>query len=175
MMRHTEHLRAQPWEPKFVWTMADFDAAHQINVWHEDYPDRVERTIAALRNLEESLPAPGVSHSPTASASSKRLLAIHSTIFGDMPFEGRWREVNVSVGPHRAPEWSAVPALMDDLEGWFRVPQVSDWTVKTLTDWYHDLETIHPFQDGNGRVGGVFVAAVSHWLKPERGWLSPCQ
>ena len=45
----------------------------------------------------------------------------------------------------------------------------------TLKDWYHDFETIHPFQDGNGRVGGVTVAVLARKFRPEKGWLAPGQ
>ena len=48
-------------------------------------------------------------------------------------------------------------------------------TDEILLDWYSDFETIHPFQDGNGRVGGVVVAVYSNLWSTEGKYLAPCQ
>ena len=45
-MRHFKSLRTEPWEPKFATVAQDntYGIAAKINVWHEDYPNRVDDT-----------------------------------------------------------------------------------------------------------------------------------
>ncbi len=85
---------------------------------------------------------------------------------------GRYRDVNVQVGPHTPPPFYEVPGLVrsfcDDLaerlrhvrpaEGdALRVSELLAWT-----DWR--LQWIHPFKDFNGRIGRVLLAAVLYKL-----------
>ena len=153
---HFEYLRPIPWHPTFSWLRTSIDAADQINSFHLDYPERVCSTIFALEKVEvENV------------ITNSQLRVIHRFIFSDQPFAGKWRDVDVTVGRHRPPVAEAVDGLMLKLES---IHTIMD--VKTLTEWYWNFETIHPFQDGNGRVGGVIVAAYSHSLHPDRGWLT---
>jgi Fic family protein len=80
---------------------------------------------------------------------------------------GRWRDQQVwigggSLGPHSAqfvpPHHDRVPALMDDLVAFAnRV----DLPVLAQTAIAHaQFETIHPFPDGNGRVGRALIQAM---------------
>ena len=41
--------------------------------------------------------------------------------------------------------------------------------------WYRALMIVHPFADGNGRVGGVIAAVASNYLFEGRELLAPCQ
>lgn len=47
--------------------------------------------------------------------------------------------------------------------------------IDILREWYIDFQTVHPFPDGNGRTGGIIVAAYSHQMHPLKGWLEPKQ
>ncbi len=50
-MTHFQHLRTTPWEPSFEWVTTMAEAAHRINVWHEDHPRRVLGTKVLIQWL----------------------------------------------------------------------------------------------------------------------------
>lgn len=171
MTRKFAHLRVTPWAPTFTWVAMAWEAADQINSFHEDYPKYVVATQIALSDLVAKLGLTGPSTMwPLGyKIPSSRLLEIHRRIFGKS-LAGGWRELRVTVGLHRPPPPEQVPGLMAELEEAHRI-----MTVEDLEAWYYDFETIHPFQDGNGRVGGIIVAAYAAHFHPDKGWLAANQ
>lgn len=101
---------------------------------------------------------------------NKMLQTLHRNVFPDRLDKGTWRTVQNLVGLHVPPPPEQVNRFMEELENETRIE-----TTDALADWYFDLMTIHPFLDGNGRVGGIVVAAYSHILHPVAGWLSANQ
>jgi len=160
-MTHFGYLRTTPWDPTFTWVKTVEEAAHQINSFHEDYPKYVATTIKALQIDAEAA---------GRIISNTRIKFIHKTVFVDKPFKGKYRTIDVIVGPHCPPKYFNVPYLMGGLESRYAISTPDD-----LIEWYADFETIHPFQDGNGRVGGVIVAGHAHRMYPDKGWLAPNQ
>ena len=160
-MRHFDFLRTIPWEPQFKWVVSTYATADFINKPHEDYP---KYTVSTQRLLEEG-------KETVITASNVFLLRIHSAIFVDKSFAGRFRSVNVRVGLHHAPRYELVQKYMEELEQLYK----EIGSVERLQEWYADFNTIHPFQDGNGRVSGVVLGVLSHRLQPEYGWLAPLQ
>ena len=167
-MRYFDHLRTTPWQPEFEWFGSAEEAADIINCPHEDYPTRVERTVDAI-NLVQSHPQRGMQE---GWVSREKLWRVHRIIFSDKAIAGQQRTVNVRVGLHYPPPPSLLHPLMQQLE---KSVNGKLTTIQALRDWYTDFETIHPFQDGNGRVGGVIIACYSHYIEPENGWLAPLQ
>lgn len=102
---------------------------------------------------------------------SEAILAAHARLLADdraeQPHAGRWRTMQNWIGgsdhsPRSAlyvpPPHDLVPGLMDDLLAFTRR---SDVPVITQTAIAHaQFESIHPFTDGNGRVGRALAAAV---------------
>jgi fido (protein-threonine AMPylation protein) len=152
-------LREIPWEPKFKWVKTSKEAADLINLFHEDYPQYVEDTWEILEKW-----------TPQVILSNTQLLGIHRSIFYDKHFAGKFRKVNVRIGQHHPPSLEDIQGYMDRMASHYKITDIP-----TLIEWYKDFETIHPFQDGNGRVGGVVVAAYSHKFNSQNGWLSPMQ
>jgi len=153
------NLRETEWNPTFEWVETNLECADKINSYHEDYPKYVEVTKSVLEKV-------GTGNWIL----SPQLQAIHQLIFSDQPWAGTWRQVDVRIGLHHPPSVNQVEELMLKLEELYIISDI-----ETLIEWYKDFETIHPFQDGNGRVGGVIVATYAHSLLPDKGWLAPNQ
>ncbi|QSE78153.1 Fic family protein [Rhodococcus koreensis] len=97
------------------------------------------------------------------------ILQMHRALLehGDPNIAGRWRQQQVwigggSLGPHTAqfvpPHHDRVPELIDDLTAFANrvdVPVVAQIAVA-----HAQFETIHPFPDGNGRVGRALIQAM---------------
>ncbi|TDW81002.1 Fic family protein [Kribbella sp. VKM Ac-2566] len=100
--------------------------------------------------------------------STDSILAAHRVLMHDQAYAhpGRLRDGQVWIGggptPHTAtfvpPRHERVPALMDDLVAFCRR---TDLPVLTQVSIAHaQFETIHPFNDGNGRTGRTLVHAM---------------
>lgn len=98
--------------------------------------------------------------------SSHTVLQIHRTLMENVSpdIAGEWRRRQVWIGasyasPHGAdfvaPHHSRLPSLIDD---WCRFSSRRDIEPMVLTAISHaQFETLHPFEDGNGRTGRVLV------------------
>ena len=164
-----QDLRIMPWEPHFHLTRTVDEAAENINRPHEDYPNRILATRQAITNLLAQFPSAA---DLQEAFSNDILLQVHRTIFADARHGGSWRQIPVRVSHHVPPEPDLIPKLMEQLAEAYR-GQITDQ--RRLTAWHKDFETIHPFADGNGRVGGAMVAFASHRLAPAQGFLTPGQ
>ena len=147
----------------FIGSIVSKRRPDDINKPHEDYPDRIPATIKAIHDLQDGT---------DRIRGNQVYQHIQASIFPDHGDEaGKWRTSNVSVGTHVAPKWEMVPDLMDELlQRYISIPL----TIGVLQHWYADFETIHPFRDGNGRVGGVILAYFSNTILGD-GYIAPGQ
>ena len=151
-------LRENDWKPVFHWLDDIEIVADRINQPHEDYPVRIPDTIQAIEYLLQMFKG----HLDAPYPESELARQVHRIMFPDhFDQAGQWRRVDVRVATHIAPKHQWLDKLMRELD--FRYSEVTV-TPETLQDWYFDFETIHPFVDGNGRAGGVVIAAISKLL-----------
>ena len=88
------------------------------------------------------------------------LLDTHGVLLKDQNLKapGLLRPYNVRVGNHIPPDWNEVPSLMVELDAF-----LSDGSIPPVLKavWGHiQFETIHPFADGNGRIGRLLVNKI---------------
>jgi fido (protein-threonine AMPylation protein) len=155
-------FRVTPWNPKFEWVRTTEDVADAINRPHDDYPRRVYATQSEVEHLSQVRLPPTIT--------GDLIQAVHAAVFFDTDFAGTWKEQDVFLHPDGRTVVSKVADLMARLEEEY-AGRIT--TLEVLRDWYIDFEGIHPFPDGNGRTGGIVVAAYSHQLRPDSGWLGP--
>lgn len=122
----------------------------------------VDNYFAGLRHIEKRSGIEVVRH--------EDLFELHGIIAGggvmDQGDAGRYRTINVRVGSHFPPAHQDVSALMFELLEWWNkdAPKLSPVISSAIL--HYRFEDIHPFADGNGRVG----RALALWELYRRGF-----
>ena len=94
------------------------------------------------------------------------LLTWHDNIFHDtkQDISGQWRDYHVRVGMYKAPDWQDVENLMKEFILWYNKNKKRIPPVELSARAHYKFEKIHPFGDGNGRIGRLLI---THILKQE--------
>ena len=107
--------------------------------------------------------------------SEKDLLGAHALLMrGLVDDAGCYREAGVGVYHdvqllHMAPPASQLNRLMEDLFGWLRQTPVHPLVASCV--FHYELEFIHPFADGNGRIGRLWQTLILSAWKSELAYL----
>jgi len=94
----------------------------------------------------------------------KDLLEAHRILMSGLIDEAgiyRCGGVGVMAGPqviHLAPPAGRVPQLMDDLFGWLATTDAHPLIASSV--FHYEFEFIHPFADGNGRMGRLWQSLI---------------
>ncbi len=91
--------------------------------------------------------------------SNKLLLRWHKNIFGEtkQDIAGKYREYLVRIADHLAPDWQDVKKLMNKLVEFMNKNKVGTNAVEFAARVHYRFEKIHPFGDGNGRIGRLLM------------------
>ena len=90
------------------------------------------------------------------------LLKLHKELFEvtKPDIAGRLREHHVKVGTYIAPDWQDLKKLMKEYIKWLSTFQKNMHPVERAARAHYKFEKIHPFADGNGRVGRLIIATI---------------
>ena len=112
----------------------------------------------AFRGLVQRLDAP---------IRLQTVLELHETVFrGIHPDAGQWRRVSVRItgSRHSPPRAEKVVSAMASWKEEYAERDLAGESTFGLASWmHHRFEAIHPFTDGNGRVGRLLLNL--HFLK----------
>lgn len=91
--------------------------------------------------------------------SNSLLLKWHKQIFNQTKSElaGKYRDYNVRVGSHIAPKHQEVNKLMNQLIRFIEKEKGNINPVELAAIAHYRFERIHPFGDGNGRIGRLLM------------------
>lgn len=89
--------------------------------------------------------------------SNKLLVRWHREVFGETKkdISGMYRNYHVRVGPYIAPDWQEVRKLMNQLIRFVNSEGRNPVELSAIA--HYRFEKIHPFGDGNGRIGRLLM------------------
>lgn len=137
---------------------------------------RLQRLALAHMHVEEELEAKALGESQRRLFSPDWTQSIHRELYMALPEEertteegqplgpGQWRDRDVSVGRHLAPEVQNVPGLMEVLHSGYGNLPFGESLLIGIASCHHRLAYIHPFLDGNGRVARLHSHLLLHWM-----------
>ena len=105
----------------------------------------------------------------------KDLLKAHSLMMQDLVSNnGKYRNEGVGIFDgnqvvHLAPPADRVPFLMADLFNWLKTSDIHP-LIKSCV-FHYEFEFIHPFQDGNGRMGRLWQTVILKEWKEVFAWI----
>lgn len=125
-----------------------------------------KRVIGPQKDITEVLNAVAVYDSIASlrSSSEKSFLAAHATLMNgliDQPGKYRTRGVGIVKGSqvaHLAPPAENVPGLMKDL--FLYLKNGKELSLIKSCVFHYEMEFIHPFLDGNGRMGRLWQTVI---------------
>lgn len=121
----------------------------------------VANYFAGLRFVEKNAQRSAITHA--------EVLKLHRIMAGEVMDQGKagqYRTIRVRVGSHVAPPPEQVRPMMSALLEWWNKNATEISPILSSAIVHHRFETIHPFADGNGRVGRM----LSLWELYRRGF-----
>ncbi|MCH8067117.1 MAG: Fic family protein [Nanoarchaeota archaeon] len=134
----------------------------------EETKDIIKRKIAPnkpLRDIQET-----INHSKVFfrvlneknEMSLKKILQWHKEVFFETKpdISGKIRDYLVRVGSYRAPDWQDLDQLLKEFFKWYNKNKKILNPVELAARAHYKFEMIHPFGDGNGRIGRLIIAHI---------------
>ncbi len=144
------------------------NAIEGSTITHEETEDIIRNKISPnkpIRDVQET-----INHSKVffevlnekKDLSKHLILKWHEDIFKDTKKDiaGRIRDYLVRVGSYVAPDWQDLNVLIKQFFYWYNKKKNNMNPAELAARAHYRFEKIHPFGDGNGRVGRLIIAHI---------------
>lgn len=93
---------------------------------------------------------------------NKLILNWHNALFAKTKpdMAGKYRDYLVRVGGYIAPDWQDIPELINKMLIWYNKNKNVMHPVELSARFHFKFEKIHPFGDGNGRIGRILMNCI---------------
>lgn len=129
--------------------LLEMEVSREVSVREVFEAKNLARVVAYIRNKSQE-----------TEVTKEVILFLHQMLIGGIKDEiaGRFRKIGeyVRVGTHIAPAPEHVERMVDALLAEY-VADVKLFFVDRIAKFHLEFETIHPFCDGNGRIGRVLI------------------
>jgi hypothetical protein len=166
------------WQPtfKYIDPKAILLVADAINQPHEDYPHLVDATVETIKfyiqimqRTEDDTDSGWTPELGDALAIQKLLWGAKQNKMGSQAghIDIGLRKCNVTVGEFVPPHPIHVRELIEGVFQRFNALDLSEMSTRDIldaaTNFYKEFETVHPFEDLNGRVGGILLNLITYY------------
>ncbi len=90
----------------------------------------------------------------------KQIDKLHDILLAHQPSQLGLRKEKVVVGNADVSEWQHIKKDMKSLLDWYKKSEKNMYPPELAFTFYYRFERIHPFVDGNGRVGRLLMNAI---------------
>lgn len=129
--------------------LLEMEVVREVSVREVFEAKNLARVVAYIRNKSQE-----------SEVNKEIILFLHQMLIGGIKDEiaGRFRKIGeyVRVGTHIAPAPEHVEKMIDALLSEY-VADLKSFFVDKIAKFHLEFETIHPFCDGNGRIGRVLI------------------
>ena len=92
--------------------------------------------------------------------SVRQLVNLHKTLLKHEPANHGLRQEPILVGNSETLSFEKIPSALKDLFDWLKSENHKLYPPELAFRFYYRFERIHPFKDGNGRIGRLWMNAI---------------
>ena len=157
---------ALSYQSKYCYPNSDV-LINKLDIQDQKTLDKVERNVTTLMLLDlQTKPIPN----PKILFTVEYFISLHKKVFEHIyPFAGKIRSENMTKGntPFCRPEfiYNYLKMLFDKMLSDIKKIKTKEDIIKFLSYYYSEMNIVHPFREGNGRIMREYLRQITEFIK----------